>query len=105
MLAITKITAFDEMIVLSTPSTRWIIQFKGPQEIRRKLEFIADRENLVDQILHTDDIMSVQVLFNDRIRLYRNTLSLAFGVTPFVHQFLNCLQIGVTPCYVRFANT
>ena len=70
MLAITKITAFDEMIVLSTPSTRWIIQFKGPQEIRRKLEFIADRENLVDQILHTDDIVGVQMFFNNRIRLY-----------------------------------
>ena len=52
----TTVTTVVKVVVLPPPASVGRVEFEVPQEVRRLFEAFADGENLVDQILHTDDV-------------------------------------------------
>ena len=53
------------MVGLLSPSPSWVVQLEGPQEVGGILEVRSNSEDLVDQILNTDDSHLAQLLLND----------------------------------------
>ena len=53
------------MVGLLSPSTSWVVQLEGPQEVGGVLEVGSNSEDLVDQILNADDSHLAQLLLND----------------------------------------
>ena len=53
------------MVGLLSPSTSWVVQLEGPQEVGGVLEVGSNGEDLVDQILNADDSHLAQLLLND----------------------------------------
>ena len=54
-LSVAKVSTIYVMVRLFSPSTVWSVKLKMPQEVVGFLEVRADCEDLVDQVLHTDD--------------------------------------------------
>ena len=50
-----KVSAIHKVVVLLLPPSIGGVQLKGPQEVAGRLEVRADSEDLMDQILHTND--------------------------------------------------
>ena len=68
LLSITSITTLDKMLEFSRPpSTGRITQLERPQKVVRLLEIGSNRENLMNQILHTLDPLFPQSLSNEGI--------------------------------------
>ena len=53
------------MVGLLSPSPSWVVQLEGPQEVGSVLEVGSNSEDLVDQILNTDDSQLAQLVLND----------------------------------------
>ena len=56
------------MVGLLSPSPSWVVQLEGPQEVGSILEVWSNSENLVDQILNTDDSQLAQLVLDDVVR-------------------------------------
>ena len=54
-------------------------------------------EDFVDQVFHTNDSVLSEGFFNDLVRVDRNTLLVNLGVTTLVDDFLDSLEVGITP--------
>ena len=55
------------MVCLLSPSSSWVVQLEWPQEVGGVLEVGANSQDLVDQILHTDDSHLAKLGLNDVI--------------------------------------
>jgi hypothetical protein len=55
------------------------------------------REDLVDQIFHTDDAVFAERLLNDLVRVDGQALLVGLGETALVHELLDRLEVGVAP--------
>lgn len=55
VLAATKVTAVNKVVVLLSPTAVWCVQLEVPQEVIGLLEMRSNGDDLVDQILHTND--------------------------------------------------
>ena len=55
VLPVAEVSTLDKVVGLLPPSTGGIVQLEGPQEVGGVLEVGSDGQDLVDQILHTDD--------------------------------------------------
>ena len=53
------------MVGLLSPSPSWVVQLEGPQEVGSILEVGSNSEDLMDQILNTDDSQLAQLVLND----------------------------------------
>ena len=53
------------MVGLLSPAPSWVVQLEGPQEVGGVLEVGSNSEDLVDQILNTDDSHLAQLLLDD----------------------------------------
>ena len=53
------------MVGLLSPPTSWVVQLEGPQEVGGVLEVGSDSEDLMDQILNTDDSHLAELLLDD----------------------------------------
>ena len=56
------------MVGLLSPSPSWVVQLEGPQEVGGILEVGSNSEDLVDQILNTDDSQLAQLVLDDVVR-------------------------------------
>lgn len=71
-------------------------ELEGPEEVGGLLEVGADSEDLVDEILHTDDSVLAEVLLDDGVVGEGNTLLVDLSVSSLVDELLDGLQVGVT---------
>ena len=55
------------MICLLSPSSSWVVQLEWPQEVGGILEVGSDSQDLMDQILNTDDAHLAELALNDVI--------------------------------------
>ena len=55
------------MVGLLSPSPSWVVQLEGPQEVGRVFEVWSNGEDLVNQILDTDDSKLAQLALDDII--------------------------------------
>ena len=53
------------MVGLLSPSPSWVVQLEGPQEVGSVLEVWSNGEDLVNQILDTDDSKLAQLALDD----------------------------------------
>lgn len=97
LLAVTQVTTLNEVLELAgVEATSGVGQLEGPQEVGGLLEVGADGEDLVDQILDTDNAVLAEVLLNDGVVGQGNTLLVDLAVSALVDQLLDGLQVGVT---------
>ena len=55
------------MVGLLSPSSGWVVQLEWPQEVGGILEVGSNRQDLMDQILNTDDSHLAKLGLNDLI--------------------------------------
>ena len=58
LLTISVVAAVYVVVVLLAPASERRVQLEGPQEVVGLLEVWSDGEDLVDQVLHTDDAVA-----------------------------------------------
>lgn len=84
------------MLELSRPEApSRIAQLKWPQEVARLLKVRSHSDDLMDQILHTDDTVFTQVFLNDLIVCERDTLLVDLAVAALVDEFTDSLEVRV----------
>lgn len=94
---ITQVTTLHEVLELPRPETSSrVAQLEWPQEVASLLEVGPDGEDLVDQVLDTDDSVFAKVVLNQSIVGERNALLLDLAVPAFVDQFTDGLEVGVS---------
>lgn len=57
VLAVAEVAALDEVVRLLGPSAHRVAQLERPEEVGRLLEVLADRRDLVDEVLRADDVV------------------------------------------------
>ena len=96
LLAVAKITALNKVLELARlEATRGVAELEGPQEVGRLLEVGADRDDLVDEVLHAEDAVLAKVFLNDGVVGQGNTLPVDLAVSTLVDELLDSLEIGV----------
>lgn len=87
------ITTFDEVrgLALGKSTTR-ATQLEGPQEVVDGLESGSDSVKLMNNVLHADDALLAELLFDDGIVLEGNALTVDLGMTTFVNKLTDGLK-------------
>lgn len=102
---VTQVTTLDKVLELPGPETsRRVAQLEWPQEVASLLEVGSNSEDLVDQVLHTDDSVFAKVVLNQSVVGERDALLVDLAVSAFVDQFTDGLQVGVPIGDVRLDN-
>ena len=83
------------MVILLPPPTVRRVQLEGPQEVVGVFESWADCEDLVDEILHTDDTVLAEFLLNQGVVGEGNAAVVQLAVASLVDELANRLQVGV----------
>lgn len=91
------IKTFDEMTEFSgSKAASGVGKLEWPQEVGSLLEVGSDGEDLVNQILHTDNAVLAQVGLDDRVVGESNALLVDLSVSTLVDELTNRLQVGVS---------
>lgn len=97
VLAVTEVTTLDVVLELAgAETTVGVAELERPQEVGGLLEVGSDSEDLVDQILHTEDTVLAKVVLDDGVVGKRLALLLDLSVTTLVDELLDALEVGVT---------
>jgi len=78
---------------------------EGPEEVGCVLEVLPHGEDLMNQILHTDEVFLSQRLFNDRVGGEWGPAVIHLGKSSLVNQLTNALLIRVSPCNVGLTDS
>merc|ERR1719433_1315613 len=90
----TEVSTLDKVVGLLSPSPSWVVQLEGPQEVGSILEVGSNSEDLVDQILNTDDSQLAQLILNDVVGGDGSSVSIDLDKSTFVDEITNSLQVG-----------
>lgn len=66
--SISKVSTLNKVVGLLSPSSGWVVELEWPQEVGGILEVGSNRQDLVDQVLNTDDAHLAKLGLNDLIR-------------------------------------
>lgn len=94
---VTLVTTLN--VVLELPlaeATSWVAKLEWPKEVGGLLEVGANGEDLVDQILNTDNSVLAKAVLNDSVVGKSNALLVDLSISTLVDKFANSLQVGVT---------
>lgn len=105
ILTITKVSTLDVMIRLLSPSTSRCVQLEGPKEVGSVFEVFTNSEDLMDQILHADDVFLAKGLLYYRVGGKRGSTVVHFGESTLIDQFSNALLVWVSPCNMRLTDS
>ena len=96
LFAVTKVTTFDEVLEFSgVEASVGVGELEWPEEVADLLEVGADSVDLVNQILHADDSVFAQRLFNNLIVSEGDALLVDLSIATLVDKLTNGLQVGV----------
>ena len=99
---VTSITTFNEVTELSAlPHVVGVGELEGPEEVVGFLEVRTDSGDFVDEVFNTDDTVLAKSLFDDRVVMNRDTLTVDLGKSTLVDQFTDGLQVGRTVGDIR----
>lgn len=97
VLTVTQVTTLDEVLEFpGAEATVGVAELEGPQEVGGLLEVGADGDDLVNQILNTDDTVLAEALLNDGVVGKGNALLINLAVAALVDELLDTLEVGVT---------
>merc|ERR1712019_179312 len=94
VLSATEVSTLDKVVGLLSPSTSWVVQLEGPQEVGGVLEVGSNSEDLVDQILNTDDSHLAQLVLDDVVGGDWSSVSVNLDKSTLVDEIANSLQVG-----------
>merc|ERR1719433_420813 len=94
VLSAAEVSTLDKVVGLLSPSPSWVVQLEGPQEVGSILEVGSNSEDLVDQILNTDDSQLSQLVLNDVVGGDGSSVSIDLDISTFVDEITNSLQVG-----------
>ena len=86
------------MVQLFTPSTIRAVQLEGPQEVSSLFEVGPNCDNLVDQVLHTDDSTFT---YNERINV-QYYICVFFSKMPLVKKCGNLSEGEIIPYHSEY---
>lgn len=93
---ITQVTTLDVMLELPcSEATCRVGKLEGPQEVAGLLEVGTNGEDFVDQILHADDAILTQVVFNELVVGKSNALLVDLAIAALVDQLTDRLEVGI----------
>lgn len=82
-----SVTAFNEKEILDLHyQKRFLCNLKI---VNSYLELLSDAEDLVDEVLNTDDVLFAELLLNDCVGGDGHTLAVHLGETALVYQLRN----------------
>jgi len=98
LLPVTQVTTLDEVEELAgAETTSGVAELKGPEEVAGLLKVGADSVDLMDQILHADNVVLAEVLLDDRVVGKGDALLLGgLGVSTLVDELTDRLEVGET---------
>jgi len=96
LLAVSEVAALGEVIGFLSPSTASVVQLEVPQEIVGDFEVRSDGEDLVNQVLDTDDAELAEPLLDDVVGEGASP-TLKLSVAAFIDELANRLEVGITP--------
>lgn len=96
LLAVAVVTSLHEVGELVLPASGGGVQLEGPQPVGDHLEVLADGEDLMHNVLDTDDSLVAKSLLNQGVVSDGDALLLDLGESTLVDELLDCLQVGVT---------
>ena len=96
LLAVAVVTSLHEVGELVLPSSSGGVQLEGPQPVGDHLEVVADGEDLMHNVLDTDDSLVAKSLLNQGVVSDGDALLLDLSESTLVHELLDGLQVGVT---------
>lgn len=79
-------------LALAPPTSR-VAQLERPQKVARLLEVRADRCDLVDQVLHAEDIVFPELVLDHGVGGEGEALVLDFAVSALVDEFADGFQV------------
>ena len=92
---VSAIASFNKVVGDVSEPSLGAAQLKRPQEVVDLFEGGTDCQDLVNDILNTDDTMLAKNLLDNGVVGEGNTLLLNFAVTTFVDQLTDCLQVRI----------
>ena len=96
LLAVTEVTALDEVLELpGAETTSGRGQLEGPEEVGGLLEVGADGVDLVDEVLDRGDAELLEATLDDVVGGDGNALLVDLGVPALVDELTDGLQVGV----------
>jgi len=95
------VSSLDKVVGLVAHTSECVAQFEGPQEVVGFLEVWSDCVDLVDEVFNADDVKFAEVVFDDLVVSDWDALVVHLSISSLEHQFLDALQVGVSPGNVR----
>jgi len=92
------------VVGLLAPASTSVVQLEVPQEVVGDLEVGADGEDLMDQVLDTDDAELAESLLDDLVGESASP-SLQLSISALVDEFADRFEVGITPSDVRIGDT
>ena len=96
LLPISQVTSLNEMLEFPRPeSASRVAQLEWPQKVAGLLEIRPHSNNLMDQVLHTDDAKFAQLLLDDLVIGEGNALLVNLPVAALVDEVADGFDTGV----------
>jgi len=89
------------VVGLLSPSSGRVVQLEGPQEVGGVLEVGSNSEDLVDQVLNTDDAHLAQLALNDLVGGDGSAVAIDLDKPTLVDQITDSFQVGAAVGDVR----
>merc|ERR1719360_233703 len=96
VLPVAEVTTLNKVVSLLPPSAGGVVQLEGPQEVGGVLEVGADSQNLVDQILHTDDAHLAELSLDDVVGGDGGTVTINLDKPTLVDEVTDGLEVGTS---------
>ena len=97
LLAIAQISTLDKVPELARlEASGGVAELEGPEEVARLLEVGANGDNLVDQVLHADDAVLAEVVFDQLVVGESNALPVNLAISALVDELAHRLERGVS---------
>lgn len=103
---VAKVATLNVVSNLLSPATTWVVQLEVPQEVVGVLKVGSNGDDLVNEILNTDDATTLAKLpLDDRVVSQGSSLSVDLAETSFVDEVAHVLKGRVAPGDVRLGNS
>merc|ERR1719309_1676501 len=91
--SVAKVSTLDKMVCLLSPSSSWVVELEWPQKVGGILEVWSNSQDLVDQILNTNNSKFTKRLLNDFIGCNWGSVSVNLDESTLVDEVTNSLEV------------
>jgi len=89
------------VVGLLHPAASWVVELERPEEVGGRLEVLADRVDLVDQVFDTNHVVLAEISLDDLVIGDGDATVVVLGESALVNEVVDGLHVGVAPGDVR----